>query len=317
MGTEATQSTASADPEAPTLWASASQAVGAFLGYKYVSLPDLSNVRNPPNLTELVSVHVASECEDRHVLVALARCLGAYCAATDLILGWQQDGRMRAARVSWDAAATWKDVFDKLVLRDIGQNDLCKALELDTGQNPFLAVVSDDTSLEHPLVATLHGGQLSLKVSTRYFHASAASIVLKQIAEIVNQLITQPAGRPSTLAFLPHDLQSRTEQCTSPAYTHIEPIDFVVELVSRRPSSQASDVAIEYYSDLYRSEDVPEPERMTYGELDARSNQLARYLAAEGLPQEGRVAVCLPRNLAFHVFLMGILKAGGCYVPVS
>ncbi|WP_163867352.1 non-ribosomal peptide synthase/polyketide synthase, partial [Myxococcus eversor] len=60
-----------------------------------------------------------------------------------------------------------------------------------------------------------------------------------------------------------------------------------------------------------------EGQRLTYAELDARSNQLARHLLSLGLGQEPRLAVCIPRGLELYVALLGILKAGGCYVPLD
>lgn len=56
---------------------------------------------------------------------------------------------------------------------------------------------------------------------------------------------------------------------------------------------------------------------LTYSELDARANQLARYLQSLGLGPEMRVALCLERSLDMMVALLAILKAGGAYVPLD
>jgi amino acid adenylation domain-containing protein len=60
-----------------------------------------------------------------------------------------------------------------------------------------------------------------------------------------------------------------------------------------------------------------EGRRLTYGELDARSNQLARVLRRRGVQAEHLVGVCLERSLEMVVALLGILKAGGAYVPLD
>jgi len=57
--------------------------------------------------------------------------------------------------------------------------------------------------------------------------------------------------------------------------------------------------------------------RLTYAELDARSNAVAVALAEAGIGAEDRVAVCLPRGASVFVALLGILKAGACYVAVD
>ncbi|MCC3770527.1 amino acid adenylation domain-containing protein, partial [Streptomyces sp. UNOC14_S4] len=60
--------------------------------------------------------------------------------------------------------------------------------------------------------------------------------------------------------------------------------------------------------------DVP---GLTYAELDARANQLARALRAEGVRPDDRVAVLMRRAPRTLVALLGVLKSGGAYVPVD
>jgi amino acid adenylation domain-containing protein len=57
--------------------------------------------------------------------------------------------------------------------------------------------------------------------------------------------------------------------------------------------------------------------KLTYGELERRANQLARYLRRLGAGPEVPVALCLDRTPEMVVALLGILKAGGAYVPLD
>lgn len=57
--------------------------------------------------------------------------------------------------------------------------------------------------------------------------------------------------------------------------------------------------------------------RLTYRELDARANRLARYLQALGIGREGRVGICLERSVDLVVSLLAVLKAGAAYVPLD
>ncbi|MGS0897470.1 amino acid adenylation domain-containing protein, partial [Burkholderia stagnalis] len=62
---------------------------------------------------------------------------------------------------------------------------------------------------------------------------------------------------------------------------------------------------------------VSEGDTLTYAELNARANRLARHLAALGVRPEARVALCLERGVAMVVALLAVLKAGGAYVPLD
>ena len=62
---------------------------------------------------------------------------------------------------------------------------------------------------------------------------------------------------------------------------------------------------------------VFEDDRLSYGELDARSSQLAHHLRGLGVGPEVVVGLCIERSLAMLVGLLGILKAGGAYLPLD
>ena len=58
-------------------------------------------------------------------------------------------------------------------------------------------------------------------------------------------------------------------------------------------------------------------EELTYRELNARANKLARYLRKLGVGPETFVGVLMERSLEMLVALLGVLKAGGAYVPLD
>ncbi|MDY7229483.1 non-ribosomal peptide synthase/polyketide synthase [Hyalangium rubrum] len=60
-----------------------------------------------------------------------------------------------------------------------------------------------------------------------------------------------------------------------------------------------------------------EGQQLTYRELDARANQLAWYLRERGVGPESRVGLCVERSLDMVVGILGILKAGGAWLPLD
>jgi amino acid adenylation domain-containing protein len=57
--------------------------------------------------------------------------------------------------------------------------------------------------------------------------------------------------------------------------------------------------------------------RLSYRELDEEANRLAHELIAQGVKPGMLVALCLDRSVEMIVALLGVLKAGGAYLPMD
>ncbi|MDZ7335182.1 MAG: amino acid adenylation domain-containing protein [candidate division KSB1 bacterium] len=62
---------------------------------------------------------------------------------------------------------------------------------------------------------------------------------------------------------------------------------------------------------------VFDKEKLTYGELNARANHLAHHLQSLGVKPETIVAICVDRSIDLLVAMLGVLKAGGAYLPLD
>ena len=91
-----------------------------------------------------------------------------------------------------------------------------------------------------------------------------------------------------------------------------EPVDFEGEM-SSLPVLVAAQAARTPNATAVVSDDST----LSYAELDRRANQLAHWLRQRGVRSEDRVAVALERSSLLVVALLGVMKAGGVYVPID
>ena len=56
---------------------------------------------------------------------------------------------------------------------------------------------------------------------------------------------------------------------------------------------------------------------LSYGELQQRASRFARHLRGLGVGRGVRVAVWMPPGFDLHVSILGILEAGGAFVPID
>src|SRR3954468_16533243 len=78
------------------------------------------------------------------------------------------------------------------------------------------------------------------------------------------------------------------------------------DLVTRQAAAHPDRVAV-----------VDRTAELTYGELDARANQLAAHLRELGVQPDSAVGVFLERSADLVVTFLAVLKAGGNYMPLD
>ena len=157
-----------------------------------------------------------------------------------------------------------------------------------------LVVVNSKTNVE---AALLYNPEL-FKPSTVERFAGHLRVLMSHIAADLNAPI-------SRLTILPLSERRWIESvCDGP------PRPSRAELVHRSFEARAA-AAPEATALRFRDQSL------TYRRLNSRANKLARYLTAEGIGAESRVATCLEPSLDVAIVLLAVLKAGAVYVPLD
>ncbi|AEI41578.1 non-ribosomal peptide synthetase [Paenibacillus mucilaginosus] len=112
---------------------------------------------------------------------------------------------------------------------------------------------------------------------------------------------------------------------------NVSRIDMLTEAEQRQLTEEFNATALEFAREqtvhgLIEEQAGRTPERtavhfggqsLTYRELNAKANQLARVLRSEGVGPDTVVGLMVPRSLEMLVGILGILKAGGAYLPLD
>ena len=162
---------------------------------------------------------------------------------------------------------------------------------------------------EAPLIVAVDTGDeltLSIDYAAARFDADTIERLLGHLVTLIEGAHANPEQPPSHLPMLtPSEREQILEEWND---TGVEfPRDKCLhELFEQQADRDPNAVAA-----------VFEGQQLTYGELDARANQLAHHLIALGVRPDVPVGISTGRGLDMVVGLMGILKAGGGYVPLD
>lgn len=168
-----------------------------------------------------------------------------------------------------------------------------------TAHARVLAALSGEAggTFDHELRVTVTDGTLRLAYRTGAFDTEAAA----RIAGYHVTALTDP-DRRSLLS--EEELRFQLEELAGPVREL--PDRRVHELFEERVGKHPDAVAA-----------VQGERQWTYAELNSRANQVGRALLARGLEAEGVVAVVMERDLDWMAAVLGVLKAGGVYLPVE
>ena len=145
-----------------------------------------------------------------------------------------------------------------------------------------------------------------LEYSTDLFAEETIVRMVDHLQTLLAEMLEQPQKQLSELSLLKEDERQRLLCEWNDTATDYPRAASLQELFERQAEARPEAVAL-----------VVEEQEISYGELNERANRLAHYLLELGVAAEMSVGICLERSLDLIVGLLGIIKAGGTYVPLD
>jgi amino acid adenylation domain-containing protein len=167
--------------------------------------------------------------------------------------------------------------------------------------------VSDSTN--YPLMAmAIPGASLELRIvyDSRWYNAAAAGRILSHFQSLLEGMVAgadKPVGdlSPLTTTHRHHLFEEWND--TETALPEEPCVHRLIELHAERTPDAVAVVCGEG--------------RLTYGELNRRANKVAWNLQARGVGPEVLVAILAERSFDLILGILGVLKAGGAYIPLD
>lgn len=153
---------------------------------------------------------------------------------------------------------------------------------------------------------TADGLQGGIEYSTDLFKEATIERMIKHYKELLFSIIKEPRQKIGALSMVTAaEKQQLLEEFNNTAVPY--PKDkSVIDLFEEQAAKTPNAVAV-----------VFEEEQLTYRELNEKANQLGHYLKGKGIQPGNNVGLLSYRRIEMVISILGILKAGGVYVPFN
>jgi amino acid adenylation domain-containing protein len=166
-----------------------------------------------------------------------------------------------------------------------------------------------DLTLTYRQQVDADGTPVGIRATVNYardlFDHGTVEALAARLTRLLRQAARHPHRAVTTLEILtPRERQEILVRWNNSARE--APLATLPELFERQAARVPDAIAVAYGE-----------QTMAYAELNARANQLARYLASRRAGPEQLVAVAMDRSPELVVALLAVLKSGAAYLPVD
>jgi amino acid adenylation domain-containing protein len=188
------------------------------------------------------------------------------------------------------------------------QNTPVAPLELKGVEPRTLDIDRNTAQFDLSLTVDQGGGNVCCRLvyNTDLFEEATAAGLLDGFHRVLEGFTRNPEARISALSPLGEKERQHFLVDWNATSTNYPEEECLHRLIEQQAARTPDSVAV-----------TCEERHLTYGELNRRANQLARYLKRIGVAPEVSVGVLMERCPEMLVGLIGILKAGGVYIPLD
>ena len=172
-----------------------------------------------------------------------------------------------------------------------------------TGLNVDITTTKYDLSVS---VTEIDNQQLVLAIyNSDLFDAATIKRLLNHYQILLENILANPQQRIAELPLLTEEEQRLFAEVNN-TQTEYPAVRCIHELFEEQAARSPEAIAV-----------VREGKELTFGELNRQANTLARHLRRRGVGSETIVGILMERSLEMVVGLLGVLKAGGAYLPLD
>ena len=148
--------------------------------------------------------------------------------------------------------------------------------------------------------------EYNFEYATSLFNEQTIIKLSSQLHNLVQNIIANPHAKLKNLSCLnAEDYKNYIEEFNDSKLSY--PNNTTIhELFEEQVVRSPLNIALEY-GDI----------QITYKELDDKANELAKLLSSQGVRPDNTVGILLPHSPELLVAILGVLKAGGAYLPID
>ncbi|ANZ40483.1 hypothetical protein BBK82_35190 [Lentzea guizhouensis] len=205
---------------------------------------------------------------------------------------------------SWSGVPAGSALFDSAVVFENYPVD--ELLDDEQGVRVLDVAGADTTNFPLALSANL-GDRLRLELDydPRLFDTATVERIAARLAVVLEEIATDPHRPLGELPLMTDDERQQVLVEWNATAGEVT-ADSVVEVFEAQVRATPDATAL-----------VVGDRSLSFAELNAWANRVARVFVASGVGPERLVALSLPRSVEFVVALLAIWKAGGVYLPVD